>query len=297
MVRLLSSVTTHGCLRWPGDELMALIYIRAKTDNPTRAEMLACQGGVGGHPPYSQLQKQWPEEFTFCFPKQVALEAVEMKKMAEEEENPFQHFSHSSIRNKMRRWKKEKRKGGMGGCSCICESRTSSYLKLLCRWLHILYWLQKVAFCQLIKQDLHPAQATCDRTDSFWGCCCLLAHYLPVWGSGEAGCVGILCGTTIEINSCSDTLQWDEDKFIFLFPHSHNFYTSPHKSAQAASTWLVLSKEEKQHWGSEGILASTLPSSLWRSTLIVVLICWTALQLTFFSFCCRFVFKKEKKNH
>lgn len=48
-------MTTHGCHRRPGDELMTLIYIRAKTDNPTRAEMLACQGGVGGHPPYSQV--------------------------------------------------------------------------------------------------------------------------------------------------------------------------------------------------------------------------------------------------
>lgn len=58
-------------------------------------------------------------------------------------------------------------------------------------------------------------------------------------------CSGIFCGTTTEINSCNDTLEWDEDKFILLFPHSHNFYTSPHKSAQAASTLLVLSKEEK----------------------------------------------------
>lgn len=58
-------------------------------------------------------------------------------------------------------------------------------------------------------------------------------------------CSGIFCGTTTETNSCNDTLEWDEDKFILLFPHSHNFYTSPHKSAQAASTLLVLSKEEK----------------------------------------------------
>lgn len=75
-------------------------------------------------------------------------------------------------------------------------------------------------------------------------------------------CSGIFCGTTTEINSCNDTLQWDEDKFILLFPHSHNFYTSPHKSAQAASTLLVLSKEEKQHQALEGIPALTPPASL-----------------------------------
>lgn len=38
--------------------------------------------------------------------------------------------------------------------------------------------LLALVLCQLIKQELHLAQATHDNTGSFWGCCYLLAHYL-----------------------------------------------------------------------------------------------------------------------
>jgi len=57
MVRLLSNARTHRCHRRPEEELMALIYLRAKIHSPAEAGMLAHRGSVGPHPTYSQQQQ------------------------------------------------------------------------------------------------------------------------------------------------------------------------------------------------------------------------------------------------